>query len=289
MRTVILGAGGQLATDLERAISDWEVVPLRHADLDVCDHEAVWERLSEIQPEAVINTAAFHRVNDCEDQVEKAFRVNTYAVRNLAQVCADLGCKLMHVSTDYVFGGEKRTPYTEDDLPNPLNVYGVSKLAGEYFVRNVCPKHFVVRTSGLYGLAGSSGKGGNFVETMLRLAKAGTPIRVVDDQVLSPTYTFHLAQSMYTILETDEFGQYHLTNQGECSWYEFAQSIFEIEELHVNLMATTSEEFGARAMRPQYSSLASMRTGTAPFETLPHWRQALQSYLANRSALAGGL
>ncbi len=289
MKTVILGAGGQLATDLERVMADWELVTLRHTDLDVCDFDEVRGALREIQPEAVINTAAFHRVDDCEDQVERAFEVNTFAVRNLAQVCAELECRLVHISTDYVFGGNsaRQTPYTEDDPPNPVNVYGVSKLAGEYFVRNLCPRHLVIRTSGLYGLAGSSGKGGNFVETMLRLAKQGKPIYVVDDQVLSPTFTLNLAQAMCGILEANKPGVFHLTSEGECSWYVFAEAIFEIEGASVDLNPISSAEYGARALRPRYSSLATRRGGTSPRQALPHWRQALQSYLSSRSIYNG--
>ena len=180
-RVVVLGANGQLGTDLVEVLDEWDLIPLTHSEVDICDFVHMREVLSRTQPEIVINTAAFNRVDDGEDEPSKAFWVNTYAVRDLARICADLGCVLMHISTDYIFGGEKRTPYTEDDTPNPLNVYGVSKLAGEYFVRHLCPKHFVVRTSGLYGVAGSSGKGGNFVETMIRLAKEGKPIRVVNN------------------------------------------------------------------------------------------------------------
>jgi dTDP-4-dehydrorhamnose reductase len=282
MKTVILGAGGQLATDLERVISDWEVVPLRHAELDVCDHEAVWERLSEISPEVVINTAAFHRVDECENQVEKAFRVNTYAVRNLAQVCAELDCTLMHISTDYVFGGEKHTPYTEEDLPNPLNVYGASKLAGEYFVRNICPRYYVVRTSGLYGLAGSSCKGENFVETMLRLAREGQPIRVVDDQVLAPTLTSDLAAAIRHLLGSQGYGLYHVTNAGECSWYEFAAEVFRQMSLQPDFGSISSGAFGAKACRPPYSVLIRGKHRSAAVPSLRPWRKALGAYLMEK-------
>ncbi len=230
-RVVVIGANGQLGTDLVKVLDDRELIPLSHSDLDICDFVYTRTRLSQIRPTVVINTAAFTRVDDCEDEVSKAFWVNAYAVRNLAQVCADLNCVLIHISTDYVFGGEKHTPYTEDDAPNPLNVYGVSKLAGEYFVRNICPKHFIIRTSGLYGVAGSSGKGGNFVETMIRLAQEGKPIRVVTDQVLTPTYTKDLSQKIKELSQTGAYGVYHITNSGQCSWYEFAAKIFELLDI----------------------------------------------------------
>ncbi len=279
MKVAILGAGGQLAFDLQRVMAGRDVVPLTHADLDVCDFPQVRQVLTEMRSDAVINTAAFHRVDDCEEQVEKAFLVNAYAVRNLAQVCADLGCILMHVSTDYVFGGDKRLPYTEGDPPNPLNVYGVSKLAGEYFVRNICPKHFVVRSSGLYGVAGSSGKGGNFVETMIRLAREGKPIRVVDDQVLAPTYTKDLAEKMARLLETQAYGLYHITNRGECSWFEFAAKIFSLLGAEPNLTPITSEAYAARALRPSYSVLGHTRLLGVEIGVPADWPEALRLYL----------
>lgn len=238
--------------------------------------------LGETRPEVVINTAAFVRVDDCEEQVERAFGVNAFAVRNLAHACAELNCVLLHVSTDYVFGGEKRTPYNEEDAPNPLNVYGVSKLAGEYFVRNICPKHFVVRSSGLYGVAGSSGKGGNFVEIMIRLAKEGNPIPVVGDQILTPTSTKYLAESLKQLLQTNAFGLYHITSSGECSWYEFAAMIFEITGLEADLRETTSEEYGAKALRPPFSALANHKLMDLGLEMMPPWRVPLYEYLMEK-------
>jgi dTDP-4-dehydrorhamnose reductase len=189
------------------------------------------------------------------------------------------------MSTDYVFGGEKRAPYTEDDAPNPLNVYGVSKLAGEYFVRALCPKHFIVRTSGLYGVAGSSGKGGNFVETMIRLAKEGKPIRVVTDQVLTPTYTRDLAHKIKELLQTEAYGVYHITNSGQCSWYEFAAKIFELLSLKPDFGPTTSAEFGAKAKRPAYSVLAHGRLAQLGLDDLRSWPEALAAYLEEKGLL----
>jgi dTDP-4-dehydrorhamnose reductase len=282
MRTVILGAGGQLATDMEMALSDGEVLPLSHAQLDVCDHERVRKTLSAIAPDAVVNTAAFHRVDDCEFEVEKAFRVNTYAVRNLAQVCRDLDCTLVHLSTDYVFSGEKRVPYTEEDCPFPLNVYGASKLAGEHFVRSTCPKHYVVRTAGLYGVAGSSIKGGNFVHTMIRLGEEGRPLKVVDDQVLSPTYAKDLALSTMALLTNAPYGLYHITNQGYCSWFEFARSILEWTGLQCEVKAVHSEVTSMKAKRPPFSALGNSGQ-TAQFVVTRSWEEALLDYLTFRS------
>lgn len=282
MRAVILGANGQLGHDLVRAISEWKLISFTHADLDICDFPGVRDQLTQIKPDAVINTAAFHRVDDCEDQVEKVFQVNAYAVRHLAQVCADLACALVQISTDYVFDGMKGAPYSEEDAPNPLSVYGVSKLAAEYFVRNICPKHFVVRTSGLFGVAGSRGKGGNFVETMIRLAREGKPIRVVDDQVLTPTYTKDLAEKLKELLQTEKYGLYHVTNSGQCSWYEFAKAIFELMGLKPDFAPTTTAQLKLKARRPAYSVLAHGHLKRVGLDDLHDWREALALYLTEK-------
>lgn len=282
MRVAVIGANGQLGTDLVKTLSDWDLIPLIHQDLDICDFVYTRKVLEDAKPRIVINTAAFNRVDDCEGEPSRAFWVNAFAVRKLAQVCAELGCILVHISTDYVFGGEKRSPYTEDDAPNPLNVYGVSKLAGEHFVRHTCPKHFIIRTSGLYGVAGSSGKGGNFVETIVHLAKEGKPIRVVTDQVLTPTYTKDLADKIKELLQTEAYGLYHITNSGQCSWYEFAGKIFELLEMKPDFGPTTSAEFGAKARRPAYSVLAHEKLKRLGLDDLRPWPEALYAYLREK-------
>jgi dTDP-4-dehydrorhamnose reductase len=262
MKIVLIGANGQLGSDLVKALRGFDVVGLTHADLEVCDGEAVRKMVGGLRPDLVINTSAFHRVDECEDAPEKALAVNAVAVRELARICADAGCALVHMSTDYVFGGSPRQPeepYDEDDAPSPLNVYGVSKLAGEYFVRYLCPKHFLVRSTGLYGVVGSSGKGGNFVETMVRLAREGKPIRVVDDQVLTPTYTRELAAKIAELVQTDAYGLYHVTNSGRCSWYEFAGRIFELMGL--------TPDFGPPPRRPWGRKRAGRLTRCWPTAT----------------------
>lgn len=276
---MLLGAGGQLASDLQLLMADWDLVPLRHADLDICDYSAVRRTLTDLHPEIVINAAGFARVDDCEVQVETAFRVNALAVRHLAQLCSELNCVLVHFSTDYVFDGEKRTPYTEEDNPNPLNVYGVSKLAGEYFVRNICRKHFVVRSSGLYGEATSSGRGRNFVESMIRLVRENKPIRVVNDQVLSPTYTKDVARAVKLLAVTDRYGLYNITNSGECSWYEFATAIFELARLSPDFGPIDSQNFISRALRPGYSALANGKIEHTTGTRMRPWETALRDLL----------
>jgi dTDP-4-dehydrorhamnose reductase len=285
MQAVVIGAHGQLGTELMKVFTDWDIAGVTHYDLDICDLERLRDVLSHTKPDTVINTAAFNRVDDCEDDPDKAFVANAYGARNLARVCTDFNCELMHISTDYVFDGEKTSPYTEDDAPNPLSVYGVSKLAGEYFVRNICPKHFVVRTSGLYGAAGSRVKGGNFVDTMIRLAGEGTPIRVVEDQVLTPTYTKDLAERLKELVQSKAYGVYHVTNSGQCSWHEFAAKIFFFLGLHPDFQPTSTKALGLKARRPAYSVLARTKIEQLAIEDLPLWEDALKRYLIEKGHL----
>jgi dTDP-4-dehydrorhamnose reductase len=278
-KIALFGAGGQLASDLEKALPERGLIPLREAELDITDHEKTRRRLEEIQPDLVINTAAFVRVDDCEEQMEKALAVNALAVKNIASVCQELEATLVQISTDYIFGGEKSIPYREDDLPNPLSVYAASKLAGEYFAANYCDRHLIVRSSGLFGAAGSMGKGGNFVETMLRMAGEGKPIRVVDDQVLTPTFTDDLARGLVDALNAGADGLLHLTNSGSCSWYEFAREIFSLQGLDVDLESIPTSQYPTPARRPGYSVLDNQRAGEEYGIQLPDWKTALGEYL----------
>jgi len=282
MRVAIIGATGQLGTDLTRAMGHRDVVSLSHRDIEVCDPEAAARVLRQIRPDVVVNTAAYHRVDECEDHPALAFEVNACGVKNLAEVCRELQATLVHLSTDYVFDGERRTPYTEEAAPAPLNVYGVSKLAGERLLQVSWERHFIVRSSGLYGTAGASGKGGNFVETMLKLARGGKPIRVVDDQVLTPTFTEDLARKIDQLIETDAYGLYHVTNDGACSWYEFARTIFDLVGMSVDLAPTTTAAIGARARRPAYSVLAKARLKAMGLDDLRPWPDALGEYLRKK-------
>jgi dTDP-4-dehydrorhamnose reductase len=288
MKVVVTGAAGQLGRELTPALEGETVVALSRPELDVCDFGRTRALLETIRPDAVINAAAFTHVDDCEAEPSRAFSTNTYAVRNLAEICADLGCVLVHVSTDYVFDGAKTTPYAEDDLPRPLSVYGVSKLAGEYFVRSVAPKHYVIRTSGIYGPAGATTRRSNFVETMLRLARRGEAIRVVVDQVLTPTSARDAARKIVELLGFGRYGLYHVTNGGECSWFEFAQAVFELSGLDVPLAPTTTAAFGARARRPRYSVLAHTALAELGADDLPDWKDALATYLRGHVADSAG-
>jgi dTDP-4-dehydrorhamnose reductase len=291
-RILLIGAGGQLGTDLKRFLPADTLVPLTRAELDITDRDAIEQKLAEHRPAWVINTAAFHRVDDIEKdergEAQQAFAVNAVAARGLALACERRGARLLHLSTDYVFGGGPPGPYAEDAHPAPVSVYGVSKLAGELFVRQASPGHVIIRSSGLYGVAGSAGKGGNFVETMLTLADAGKTIRVVDDQVLTPTYTEDLAKAIAGLIAVNPPGGiYQLTNAGQCSWYEFARRIFELCRQAPALEPTTSAEFNAPARRPPFSVLRNTRAAALGVPLLPPWQKALEAYLRAKKHLVG--
>lgn len=281
MKAILLGAGGQLGQELQRALAAWELHPFSHRELDISDSGQVRRVMRDLAPRVAINCAAYTRVDDCEEHVQRAFRVNAWAVRDLARLCREEGCQLVHISTDYVFGGEKGQPYTEQDLPRPLNVYGVSKLAGEHFALGLAPRALVVRSSGLYG---PGGEGGNFVEVMLRRARAGEPLRVVEDQVLSPTYTRELARALRQLIRAGAAGLYHVANRGACSWYRFAREIFSQAGLEVDLQPISSAAYGAAARRPAYSALDSGKAWQLLGGPLSPWQEALARYLQERGA-----
>lgn len=294
-RVALIGSNGQLGSDLERLWPDSalarkgdELVALTHADLEVTDLAMVRSVLNGIQPALVINTAAYHRVDDCEDEAALAFAVNGVGVRNLALVCRDLGATLMHFSTDYVFGGQAKKPYPEDASTDPISAYGISKVGGELFLRYILPgDHILIRSSGLYGVAGASGKGGNFAETMLRLARDGKAIKVVGDQRSCPTYTLDLANALFELIERQGRGTFHLTNAGDCTWFEFASEIFKLVGLQPDLSPTTSTEFGAKAQRPAYSVLDNGRAHALGVTPLRPWQDALAHYLKAKGHIVG--
>src|SRR5947199_4470164 len=231
----------------------------------------------------ILNTTAFYRVDDCENQPDLAFQVNALAVLNLVRIANDSDAVLLHISTDYVFDGNTREPYMESSQPSPLSVYATSKLSGEFLVRAAAKKYFLVRTCGLYGIAGSQGKGGNFVGTMIARAKGHESIRVVNDQMVTPTYTVDLAHQIARILPTTYYGLYHMTNEGCCTWYEFAQAIFDISGIDADLSPTTSELYKTPAIRPRYSVLENARLKQLGLNEMRHWRDALRAYLKEKS------
>jgi dTDP-4-dehydrorhamnose reductase len=282
MRVLLIGANGQLGSDLVRVLSQHEVTQTTHQTLDVVLLDQVRAVVRQCQPQIIINTSAFHKVDICETEVMRSFEVNTYGVRNLALAAREVDAALVHFSTDYVFDGASSTPYTELDLANPVNAYGVSKLAGEKMAWYLWEKCFVIRTCGLYGHAGSSGKGGNFVEMMLKKALNQEAIRVVDDQRLTPTSTRELARKVSELLQTRHYGLYHITANGDCSWFEFARRIFELQGIQANLTPTASREYKTPARRPSFSVLANARLKTLGMDDLKNWDVALQDYLEGR-------
>jgi dTDP-4-dehydrorhamnose reductase len=277
---VVLGANGQLGSDLCPRLPG-RVTPLTRGQLDLTHATAAREVLRDLKPDVVVNCAAYNFVDRAEGEPELAFAVNAHGVHRLAMACEDLGATLVYFSSDYVFGldAERRTPYGESDAPGPLSVYGSSKLAGENAVRGLCRKHYIFRTCGLYGASGSGGKGTNFVETMLRLAAQGKAIRVVNDQMCTPSATVDVAGAAVQLLQEAPAGLYHVTNGGATTWYDFARAIFELAGVRANLTPTTSAEYGAAAQRPAYSVLRSEHAGTP---VLRPWREALAAYLAAR-------
>ncbi|MBO0730510.1 MAG: dTDP-4-dehydrorhamnose reductase [Acidimicrobiaceae bacterium] len=288
-RTVLLiGGNGQLGHDLrwvwpEQHPGD-RLISLGHADLEVTDRASVDAALAEHAPDLVINTAAFHKVDLIESTPEPAFQVNVVGARNVALACEAAGSACMFISSDYVFTDSGGRPHTEDDPVEPADVYGVSKAAGEMVVRLACRRHYVVRSCGLYGVAGASGKGGNFVETMLRLAASGKPIKVVDDQVMTPTPTYELARQLAALAGREAYGTYHATCQGQCSWYEFAAEIFRRSGLTPDLAPQSSAESGSAAPRPPYSVLENRNLRRLGIDVLPPWQDGLARYLDVRGS-----
>ena len=283
MKFAVIGAAGQLGRDLCPRLGG-EVVPFDRTRADLTKPELLRATLNDLRPNVVVNCAAYNFVDKAESEPDAAFAVNAIGPRSLAKRCAKRETTLVHFSTDYVFGldGSRTTPWTEADAPGPVSIYGASKLAGEHFVRAICPKHVIVRTCGLYGVWGSGGKGTNFVETMLRLAGQGKPLRVVADQRCTPTCTADLAEAVVALLATGRHGLFHITSGGDCSWHEFAAAIFEYAKANADLAPTTTAAYGARARRPAYSVLSNSalsQIGVAPPRL---WRDALRAYLDER-------
>ena len=285
MKVIVTGANGQLGVDLCKVLQHFEVIPLTRKDIEIADMASTKQALNKYKPDTIINTAAYVRVDDCETEQDKAFKVNALGARNVAVAAQELGAKLIHISTDYIFGGEaeaRTLPYTEFDTAVPLNVYGKSKLAGEDFVRHLCEKHFIIRSSGLFGVAGASGKGGNFVETVLKLAKGQDELKVVDDQIFSPTYTKDLAQKIAQLITTEYYGIFHITNKGSCSWYEFATEILKQAELKTPIIPVTSDEYPQKARRPRFSVLDNYHLRLLRMDDMRTWQEALKDYMIKK-------
>jgi dTDP-4-dehydrorhamnose reductase len=286
MKIAVIGADGQLGTDVVKAFTanGDEVVSLTHADIELSDAGSVSEHLGAVRPNVIVNTAAMHHVDKCEQDPARAFAVNGLGAKNLALASKELGATLMHISTDYVFDGEKAAPYVETDAPRPLNAYGNSKLSGEYFVRGTAPQHFVLRTSAIYGKSPCRAKGGlNFIELMLKLARERGEVKVVDDEIVSPTSTRDIARQTVALSRSNAYGLYHATAESSCSWYAFAKEIFELNGTKVNLMKAGPNEFPIKVPRPKYSVLENAGLKKQGLNVFRTWQEGLREYFSPSS------
>jgi len=270
VKVLLTGAGGQLGRELSRILPqrEHEVIPLARADLDITDSRAVGEMIERHSPDLVINAAAFTGVDAAESETEAAYAANALGPRNLAVACERVGSELLHVGTNYVFDGTLDRPYEPFDPPKPLSVYGRTKLAGDEYVMRLCLRWYVVRTAGVYG------EGANFVRTMLRLGRERNEIRVKDDEFVSPTWARDLADGIARIVDSGEYGLYHLTNSGSCSWYEFTLEIMRLSGMEVLVTPVSGAEFPLPAPRPAKGVLSGLGS-----PRLRHWREALAEYL----------
>ena len=276
IKVLVTGAQGQLGLELCKQLiknEEVQVIAASRHDLDIIDLNQVKDKLLVIRPDIVINCAAYTAVDQCEVEHEKAYQVNALGAKHLAIVCDELGAKLIHISTDYVFDGEVALPRREDDGVAPQSIYGSSKLLGEQYIKTFCKKYFIIRTAWLYG------EGNNFVRTMLKLAKTNKELNVVGDQFGSPTSTKDLAKVIIELMQTEYYGTYHGTCEGECSWYDFACKIFEIKGIDIKVNKVTSEEFVRPAKRPKYSVLDNFMLKLYGLNSFRHWEEALRDYL----------
>jgi len=282
MRIAIVGAGGQLGQALLARLAD-RGVPMTRPGLEITDADSVRSSLEAANVDGVINAAAYNLVDAAESDPRVAVEVNALGARNIAATCETLELPLVHVSTDYVFGGDadRTLPYLENDLPAPVNAYGASKLFGEHLVQMTCCRSYIVRTCGLYGIPGANGKG-NFVETIRRLAQEQPKLKVVNDQRCTPTSADALASAIVQLIETKEYGLYHATNRGDVSWYELACEVVKLLGFNVPVDPVLTGEFPRPARRPSYSVLCCDRLNTVIDESLPDWRVSLRTYIADR-------
>lgn len=288
MKILITGCNGQLGNELQNILTDKKaeistisddyndvtVISMDIDELDVTNETMVNEVIVTNRPNIVINCAAYTNVDKCEDEQELAYKLNALAPKYLALACEKIGAKLCHISTDYVFSGEGSTPFLEIDSCNPQSVYGETKLDGERFVEKNCSKYFIIRTAWLYGYVGQ-----NFVKTILRIARTNNSIKVVDDQFGNPTNANDLAYHILKLINTSEFGVYHCTGTGICSWYDFAEKIVEYADIDCHVVPCTTLEFPRPAKRPSYSALDKSNLDRAVGNEMRDWKKALKQYI----------
>lgn len=277
MKVLVTGINGQLGHDVmgELKKRGHEAVGVDIEEMDITDAECVKKVMTQTAPEAVIHCSAYTAVDRAEEEVELCRQVNAEGTKNVAEVCAGLDCKLLYLSTDYIFSGEGERPWEPGDEPDPLNIYGLTKFEGEQEIKSRMDKYFIVRISWVFGVNGN-----NFIKTMLRLGRENGAVRVVDDQIGSPTYTYDLAVLLVDMIETEKYGEYHASNEGTCSWYEFAKEIFAAAGMNeVEVTPVSSEEFPAKAKRPKNSRMSKEKLVKNGFNKLPSWQDAVKRYV----------
>jgi dTDP-4-dehydrorhamnose reductase len=296
MKLVITGDKGQLGTELKRVLAkgrselgpiptelgNAEVIGIDLDELDITDIKAVNSFVTDSRPDVILNCAAYTNVDNCETDADTAMKANAIGPRNLAIAAAEINAKLIHISTDYVFPGDTPTPRNEWDIPNPQSVYGYTKLLGEQYVRQFCARSFIVRTAWLYGY-----HGGNFVKTILKVARETGKLTVVNDQRGNPTNAADLAHHLLKLAATDEYGVYHCTNNGECSWYEFAETFLSLSGLTYTLEPCTTTEYPRPAKRPAHSSLENRMLRITVGDEMRPWQDAVTAYMRHYNKKTG--
>lgn len=284
MKILLIGKTGQLGSDILKNNTGHDIFAPDRDELDLSGSVAMNDIIKKARPEAVINTAAFHNVLLCEKDYAKAFEINCISVRNLALICKEIGSLFVTFSSDYVFNGSKSSPYNEDDLPAPLQIYGITRAAGEFIAMSTAPQNTVIiRTCGLYGASGAKSKGGNFVDKRIDDAKVTKRLEISCEQIVSPTYTHDLSLAVLKMIESPklERGIYHLVNEGACSWYDFTKVIYGIMGLKVELVSIDRKGMDNGMRRPLYSALANTKAKRMGI-VLPHWEDAIKRYLQEK-------
>ena len=276
MKVLVTGAGGQLGYDVIKELNKRNIdfIGADKEEFDITDFEASRKFITDHMPEAVIHCSAYTAVDKAEDEPELCYLVNAVGTKNIAEICKEIDAKMVYISTDYVFDGTKDGFYEIDDIPNPINVYGNTKLAGEKVVREILEKYFIVRISWVFGINGN-----NFVKTMLRLGKEHDELNVVADQIGSPTYTVDLATLLVDMIHTNKYGIYHATNEGECSWAEFAEEIFKVASMDVKVNHISTTEYPTKANRPMNSKMSKISIENNNFNKLSLWNKSLEKYI----------
>ena len=279
---LVTGSTGQLGSDVVKELlkRGYSTLSPNRSELNLCSEDNIRNYILNSNCEAIVHCAAYTQVDKAEDEKDLCIKINATATKHIVKCAKILDIPMIYISTDYVFDGTKDGEYTENDETNPINIYGESKLAGEKYVQEILDKYYIVRTSWVFNINGK-----NFIETMLRLSKANNQLSIVNDQIGSPTYTKDLSRLLVDMLETSKYGLYHATNEGYCSWYEFANTIFKLANINIDIRAINSNEYASRAKRPMNSKLSKDKLIEYGFKPLPHWEDALKDYLIRRGDL----